>query len=392
LAPGAVEPVSRVAPALVLRYPFVSMSSPPPELEGTSRSALTELLQGSGRAASVWRLLRDGIDPFVAADGALSSGLLRRLEERTRAATLGVESVDVAECGTRKLRYRLSDDKKIETVLIPGSERTTVCISSQVGCARGCIFCVTATMGLARGLTVGEITGQVVRAVGEARRASLPPVKNVVFMGMGEPLDNFEAVKSAIGILCDPRALAFAPRHVTLSTVGPTPEAILRILELAAPVKIAWSVHAVDEELRRRLVPTMRHSMKALREAFLEITQGGRTLFLEVALMHGVNDGLEHAEALASFFAAFSAGVRVNLLPMNRGRDGLAPSSLERSLAYRQCLREKGYFCAIRRPRGAGSSAACGQLAVPAVDATVTARDKDAAFMSRPPAGRAARR
>jgi 23S rRNA (adenine2503-C2)-methyltransferase len=344
------------------------MASPLAELEGTSRSALTDLLEGSGRAASVWRLLRDGIDPFAEAGGALSSSLLGRLAKRTRPATLMLERVDAAECGTRKLRFGLSDERKIETVLIPGSERTTVCVSSQAGCARGCIFCVTATMGLERGLTVGEITGQVVRAVGEARRASLPPVTNVVFMGMGEPLDNFAAAKDAIGILCDPQALAFAPRHVTFSTVGTTPEAILRIRELSAPVKIAWSVHAVEDTLRRRLVPTMRHSMVALREAFLEITKGGRTLFLEMALMHEVNDGLEHAEALATFFAPFSAAVRVNLLPMNQGRVGLAPSSEARTLAYRQCLREKGYFCAIRRPRGLAASAACGQLAVSALD------------------------
>ena len=344
------------------------MASPLVELEGTSRSALTNLLEGAGRAAAVLRLLRDGVDPFADAGVALSSSTLRRLAETTRAATLTLERVDAAGCGTRKLRFGLSDERKIETVLIPGSNRTTVCVSSQAGCARGCIFCVTATMGLERGLTVGEIAGQVVRAVGDARRALLPPVKNVVFMGMGEPLDNFEAVKEAIAIICDPRALAFAPRHVTLSTVGTTPEAILRIRELTVPVKIAWSVHAVEDTLRRRLVPTMRHSMAALREAFLEITKGGRTLFVEVALMDEVNDGLEHAEALAAFFAPFSAAVRVNLLPMNPGRAGLRPSTEARTVAYRQRLRAKGYFCAIRPARGIAASAACGQLAVSPLD------------------------
>jgi 23S rRNA (adenine2503-C2)-methyltransferase len=336
---------------------------------------LTDLLEGSGRADAVWRLLRDGLDPFAAGGASLSSSLRRRLLERTRAATLTLEKADVAECGTRKLRFALSDDRRIETVLIPGSERTTVCVSTQAGCARGCIFCVTATMGLERGLKVGEITGQVIRAIGEARQASLPAVRNVVFMGMGEPLDNFEAVKAAIGILCDPRALAMAPRHVTFSTVGTTPEAIRKLRELPAPVKIAWSVHAVEDTLRRRLVPTMRHSMADLREAFLEVMKGGRTLFVEMALMLGVNDGLEDAEALAAFLAPFSPGVRVNLLPMNQGRDGLAPSTEARTLAYRQYLREQGYFCAVRRARGLDASAACGQLAVSAPDARVTAGD-----------------
>jgi len=223
---------------------------------------------------------------------------------------------------------------------------------------------MTATMGLERGLTAGEVTGQVVRAIGEARRAGLPPVRNVTLMGMGEPLDNFDAVRDAIAILCDPLALALAPRHVTLSTVGTTSEAILRLRELTAPVKVAWSVHAVSDALRLKLVPTTRHPMTALREAFLELTGGdGDRLFLEVTLIRELNDSPEHAEALADFFAPFSKGVRVNLLPMNPGRTGLAPSSEERTLAYRQRLRERGYFCNIRRPRGTAANAACGQLA-----------------------------
>jgi 23S rRNA (adenine2503-C2)-methyltransferase len=224
-------------------------------------------------------------------------------------------------------------------------------------------------MGLERGLRVGEITGQVVRAIAEARRAGLPPVRNVTLMGMGEPLDNFEPVRDAIDILCDARALAIAPRHVTLSTVGTSPEAILRIGELTAPVKIAWSVHAVDDALRQELVPTTRHTMAALRGAFLELTEGdGSRLFLEITLIRGLNDGVEHADALASFFAPFSSGVRVNLLPMNPGRTGLAPSTEERTLAYRQRLRERGYFCNIRRPRGTAANAACGQLAAGAAE------------------------
>jgi 23S rRNA (adenine2503-C2)-methyltransferase len=317
------------------------------------------MLGGGGRAGLVWSVLREGRDPFT--DPRLSESLRGHLAEGYVGVPADVEDRSLSSCGTRKLRLRLEGGDGIETVLIPGRGRTTVCLSTQVGCARGCIFCVTATMGLSRNLSVEEIVGQVVIALAEARENALPAVRNVVFMGMGEPLDNLDAVGSAISILCGPRALGIAPRHVTLSTVGTTPEAIhsLRGLE----VQLAWSLHAVDDELRRELVPNVRHSAADLRGAFVDALQG-RSLFIEVALIDRVNDSLRHADALASFLAPFRPGVRVNLLPMNAGRENLAPSAESRAVAFRQRVREQGLFCAIRRPRGVEQNAACGQLAV----------------------------
>ena len=247
----------------------------------------------------------------------------------------------------------------METVLIPSQRRTTVCVSTQVGCARGCIFCLTATMGLERGLTPGEIVAQVTGAIREARQQGLPPVRNVVYMGMGEPLDNLAAVEKSLAVLCSPRALGLGPAHITLSTVGTTPEAILKTRDL--PVQMAWSLHAVDDGLRRKLVPTARHSTVELRRAFIE---RGSSLFVEITLMEGVNDEPHHADELAEFLKPLPAPVRVNLLPMNAGREGLEPSSEPRALAFRQRVREQGFFCAIRRPRGLDASAACGQLVV----------------------------
>jgi len=327
------------------------------ELEGLMPEELADIVGGTGRARSVWRSLVRGDNPFERAD--LSESVHARLREHTRRAHLVVERRDVAQCGTTKLRYGLADGKRIETVLIPSQRRTAVCVSSQAGCARGCIFCLTATMGLERGLSPAEIVGQVTGAIREARQRGLPPVRNVVFMGMGEPLDNLEAVEKSIAVLCSPRALGLGPAHITLSTVGTTPEAILATRDL--PVQMAWSLHAVDDVLRRKLVPTTRHSTVELRRAFVE---RGSSLFVEMTLMEGVNDEPHHADELAEFLKPFQAPVRVNLLPMNAGREGLQPSTEERAIAFRQRVRDRGFFCAIRRPRGPDVSAACGQLAV----------------------------
>jgi len=327
------------------------------ELEGVTPNALTEILGGRGRAKSVWRSLLQGNDPYV--DRSLSTRARTLLRERTRPAGLLVARRDVAPCGTTKLRLGLTDGESIETVLIPSERRTTVCVSTQVGCARGCVFCLTATMGLARSLRPGEIVGQVVRAIREAREKGWAPLRNVVFMGMGEPLDNLDAVRASLAVLCSPSAFGFGPAHVTLSTVGTTPDAVLETRDL--PVQLAWSLHAVDDTLRRRLVPTARHTSAELRRAFIE---RGSSLFVEMTLMEGVNDELRHADALADFLQPFPDEVRVNLLPMNAGRSGLRPSSESRVVAFRERVRERGLFCAIRHPRGLDAGAACGQLVV----------------------------
>jgi 23S rRNA (adenine2503-C2)-methyltransferase len=257
---------------------------------------------------------------------------------------------------------RLGDGAAVETVIIPTRRRTTVCVSTQVGCARACVFCVTATMGLARNLDAAEIVGQVLLAGAEARAAALPPVRNVVLMGMGEPLDNLDAVRRAVTLLTHPRALDLAPSRVTLSTVGTSPRGITALTDVRA--RLAWSIHAVDDGLRRRLVPTTRHAMLELREAFLAVMRARRDgLFVEMALLDGVNDSEAQAAALADFLAPFPE-VRINLLPMNPGRSGAAPAPPERCARYQAVLRARGYFCMLRRPRGTEAAAACGQLAV----------------------------
>ena len=328
-------------------------------LECLTPDELSEVVGGTGRARAVWRAMREGRDPYGAEQ--MSRPVRLRLEERTCSTYLALERCEIASCRTRKFRFRLADGKRIETVLIISERRTTVCVSTQVGCGRGCIFCLTATMGLKRSLTAGEIVGQVVRAIADASRAALPPVRNVVFMGMGEPLDNLEPLRRAISILCDHRALGLGPGHITLSTVGTTPEAILSTRDLK--VQLAWSLHAVDDGLRRRLIPTMRHSTTDLREAFLErLKSGSSSLFVEMTLMEGLNDAPHHADELAEFLLPFPPGVRINLLAMNPGRSAVTPSPAARLIGFRRRLCEHGFFCSIRQPKGLDANAACGQL------------------------------
>lgn len=320
---------------------------------------LAEALEGPGRAQQVYAALRRGEDPFL----ALEVGLRRRLAQVSRPSPIALETLRRSTDGTSKLRLRLEDGARIETVLIPERTRTTVCISTQVGCGRGCMFCLTSTMGMMRNLEAEEIVHQVVEARRRAPALGLPEVRNVVLMGMGEPLDNHRAVARALGLLTDNEALGVGARHVTVSTVGPSPAAIARTS--GWPGQLAWSLHAARPEVRRRLIPTARHSPEALRDAFQARLSGRRrpTLFVEIALIDGVNDQEVDAAAAAALFEGSDLEVRFNLLPMNPGNTrGLFTSP--RAEAMKEFLQSRGYFCSIRRARGGDELAACGQLVV----------------------------
>ena len=349
-----------------------------PALLTLAPDPLAELLGGPGRSQAVFRALRAGRDPL--APGVLADGARARLAERTSLERLARRADSRAQDGTHKLLLGLGDGRAVEMVLIPEPRRTTVCVSTQVGCARGCTFCLTATMGLVRSLKVEEIVAQVFEALGVAAASDLAPVRNLVFMGMGEPLDNLEAVRGALAVLCDNRGFGFGPRHVTVSTVGPSPQAVRSAAGL--PAQLAWSLHAADDQLRRRLVPTQRHPVAALRDAFAEVVFG-RALFVEITLIDGENDGPEHAEAAARLFEGFPAEVRFNLLPMNsRDPSGAgsrttagprpaerddtpdrAPSPPLRVSTFREVLAAAGYFASVRAARGEDQHSACGQLA-----------------------------
>lgn len=325
-------------------------------LLGLTPDALAVRLGSPGRARNVFRLLADGRDPF----DMLSAGARARLHAATQMVLPVVRGRAQSTDGTVKLLLGLEDGREVETVLIPEKKRTTICVSTQVGCVRGCRFCLTATMKLLRNLAPAEIVGQVFAGLREVAGRGMPPLRNVVFMGMGEPLDNAEATRSSIEILTS--GFQFGPRHVTVSTVAPSARAVARME--GWPAHVAWSLHAADDDLRRRLIPTARSAVKELRDAFAALSI--RSLFVEVALIDGVNDRLEDADRIALLFQGFPAEVRLNLLPMNRtpgGDSGLGPSPEPVVRAFQDRLREAGYFCIQRRARGADAAAACGQLA-----------------------------
>lgn len=265
--------------------------------------------------------------------------------------------------GTLKVRW---DGKRfagsVESVWIPHPpRRSTVCISTQSGCARGCSFCATGTMPQVRSLTAEEIEQQVAHAIRHAESVGGPPVRNLVFMGMGEPLDNPRAVSDALRVLVDPRRYAMAPRHITISSVGPSPRAIHRAISW--PGRFAWSLHAAEDSVRRCLIPTARHSVQALRDAWAHVCEARRQpLFLEMALVEDLNDSVRAAEAAAALMDGFPQEVRFNLMPVNPNPRGHRPPPVSRVRRFHDILREAGFRALVRRPRGQDRRAACGQL------------------------------
>jgi 23S rRNA (adenine2503-C2)-methyltransferase len=273
---------------------------------------------------------------------------------------------------TRKMVLQLADGKTVETVLIPmGSDKengghVTVCVSSQVGCRMGCRFCHTATMGLLRHLSAHEIVAQVVAI---ARHFGVMP-RNVVFMGMGEPLDNIENVAQAVAILTDHAGLRIAPRHITISTVGRI-DGLRRLPELGlARVNIAISLTAADDELRSSLMPVNNlYNLATLKQTLLEFPLISRQRFLiSYVLLAGINDSDERIEQLIAWCRGIP--VMVNLIPFNPipSRDDV-PSTETRIAAIRAQLMAAGVHVRVRQTKGDAVMAACGQLGDPALRA-----------------------
>jgi 23S rRNA (adenine2503-C2)-methyltransferase len=265
----------------------------------------------------------------------------------------------IAAEGVVKLVFGLADGLRIETVVISMANHATVCISCQAGCAMGCRFCRTGRMGWRRNLTPAEIVAQVYAVKVQMGVA----VRNVVFMGMGEPLDNFDNVVQAVAVLSDQRGLDIARRHITLSTVG-LPEGIRRLAALDWPqLKLAVSLNASNDDLRNRLMPiNRRFPMDSLKAALHRYPLGkGNAIFMEYVLIRGVNDHPRFATELAAFFKDLD--VKLNLIACNPsdGSPFEAPSE-EELLRFHQALIDQRIFVRRRSSKGAGIRAACGQL------------------------------
>ena len=295
----------------------------------------------------------------------ISKALRQKLTEKTCIAPLGVEVDQLSKDGTRKWLLSLEDGNRIETVFIPEDDRGTLCVSSQVGCALDCSFCSTARQGFSRNLTTAEIISQVwlaSRLLDEEKRPGRK-ITNVVLMGMGEPLLNFDNVMKAIDIMLDDFAYGLSKRRVTVSTAGVVP-AIDRMSE-RTDVQLALSLHATNDAVRDELVPiNKKYNLETLLEAcrrFMSKRSPRARLTVEYVMLAGVNDSLEDARELINMFRDIS--VLVNLIPFNPFTDsGYNTSSNNQVRRFQQVLADAGLTTVIRKTRGEDIDAACGQL------------------------------
>ncbi len=259
--------------------------------------------------------------------------------------------------GTRKFLFIMSDGHAIETVAIPDGGRMTICVSSQAGCALRCSFCATGAMGFARNLEPHEIAGQV------RELAFLdPPIRptNIVFMGMGEPLMNWNSVDTVLSILNSPKGCAIGARHITVSTVGWLP-GIEALAARREQFRLAISIHAPSDTLRATLMPV--NTKFPLHDVLAAAAAFARRVTFEYVMLGGLNDSPEHARALAAL--AKSCRAFVNLIPLHPGGSmGFTPTPHAEIATFAHSLREHGVEVAIRKSRGVDISAACGQLRV----------------------------
>ncbi|HWQ69809.1 MAG TPA: 23S rRNA (adenine(2503)-C(2))-methyltransferase RlmN [Patescibacteria group bacterium] len=345
------------------------------DLKGLSLEEMERLVADHGEPAYRGRQLFHwiygrGVHTFAEMT-ELPVALRARLAEHTSIGALTPLAKEVARDGTRKYLFGCTDGRAIETVLIPDEGRLTACLSTQVGCALACAFCLTGKMGFVRHLQPGEIVDQVLalqRDLQPGERTCLRAdthrqIGNLVLMGMGEPLHNYDATVKALAILSHPMGLAYPPRRIALSTVGLVPE-IARLGQSGLGVNLAVSLHAATDELRDRLVPiNRRYPLKELMVALRAYPlPPRRRLTFEYVLIDGVNDQAQDARELVRLLRGLRC--KVNLLPLNE-----APAipfrrpSQERVEAFQRILKSAGILATIRESRGLDISAACGLLA-----------------------------
>jgi 23S rRNA (adenine2503-C2)-methyltransferase len=337
-----------------------------------------------GLAVFRWIFERGVMDPAEMTD--LPKALRQKLAEEGLENPLAVSKEQTSDDTTKKLLFKLHDEREIESVLIPqrihgeadvvtldeedkeeeqksGLALFTECISTQVGCAQGCVFCASGQAGLKRNLTAGEIIAQVVmgrRLLGENER-----LRNVVLMGMGEPLANYDAVARALVLMTHPQGLNLSRRRVTLSTSGLVPQIDRLGQEFGGAVQLAVSLHQVDDERRSALMPINRKYPIATLLAALERypLPKRRRITIEYTLVQGQNDSLADAQKLARLLRRLK--VKVNLIPMNPiDASALGPSDWSTVDAFQAELIKAGVATFVRRRKGADIAAACGQLAL----------------------------
>ena len=380
----------------VLPIPRRAPEAGPVNLVGLTREGLRAALVAAGtperqagmRAGQVWQwIYQKGVRDFGAMTN-LSKSYRAQLAERFVVARPEIVTRQVSDDGTRKYLVRIDGGHEVETVYIPEEGRGTLCVSSQVGCTLTCTFCHTGTQRLVRNLTAAEIVGQVLLArddLGEWPEPGRHPkdearlLSNIVLMGMGEPLYNFDAVRDAMRVVMDGEGISLSRRRITLSTSGVVPQ-IARCAEEIGCL-LAVSFHATTDEVRDRLVPINRRwpiadLLQALRD-YPRLSNSERITF-EYVMLDGVNDSDEDARRLVRLIRGIPA--KINLIPFNEWPG--APyrrSSWERIERFSDIVHKAGYASPIRTPRGEDIMAACGQLKSESRRAARSGRALDAA-------------
>lgn len=347
----------------------------PINLLGCSRAELERFFVSCGEKSFraqqwfQWVYQRGVTDINAMTDFSVS--LRDTLEANTQLTMPTIDSENVSQDGTIKWLLRIDGGNAIETVYIPEKSRGTLCISSQVGCALDCTFCATARQGFNRNLTAAEIIGQVWIADQRLRalHGDKSTITNVVFMGMGEPLLNFDNVVAAIDILLDDFAYGLGKRKVTVSTSGLVPK--IDKLSQTVDVSLAISLHAPSNALRNELVPLNRkypiEDLLAACKRYLSQKHRRESITFEYVMLHQVNDSIEHAQQLRALLKNMRA--KINLIPFNPfEHSGYQRSSQSAIDQFSQELMRGGLTVITRRPRGEDIDAACGQLAGQVVD------------------------
>ncbi len=386
-APLTATPLENLAAAAIEKRPLERYVAPAkPSLVGLSRVALAQALGEVGvperqrrmRVQQIWHWLYvRGAQDFDAMT-TLSKELRGELAGHFTLARPDIAAEQVSVDGTRKWLLRLPGEldgrtHDVECVYIPENDRGTLCVSSQVGCTLNCTFCHTGTQRLVRNLTPGEIVGQVVLArdrLNDWQRAAAPAgtepekrlVSNVVMMGMGEPLYNFEAVRDALNVVADGDGLSISKRRITLSTSGVVPNIVRAGEEIGA--MLAISLHAVTDELRNELVPLNRkYPLRELLDACRNYPglSNARRITFEYVMLKGVNDSLAEARALVRLVKGIPA--KINLIPFNPWPGSTYEcSDWEQIEKFSEIVFDAGYASPVRTPRGRDILAACGQL------------------------------
>ncbi|MDR2549280.1 MAG: 23S rRNA (adenine(2503)-C(2))-methyltransferase RlmN [Desulfobulbus sp.] len=344
----------------------MNAQTPKTDLKNLTQEQLVRFVESLGQPSFRGRQLLAWIYKPGIADFSQMTDLAKEFRAvLARSATMSRFDDYRVECsrdGAVKFAFLLEDGRLIESVLIPEEDRNTLCVSSQVGCAMGCGFCLTGTMGFIRNLSTAEIVNQVCAVRDWTLAHDRGPLTNLVFMGMGEPLANLDHLLDAISIFTEQRGLDFSNRRITVSTCGLVPQ--MKKLGDLTDVNLAVSLHAANDEVRSRLMPVNnRYPIAELVETCRSYRQKRRKrIMFEYTLLAGINDSDRDAEQLASLLREVPC--KINLLAVNpAGNPAFASPSPERILRFQLILRNRGYTVFIRQSRGEDIAAACGQLA-----------------------------